>query len=98
MKTTGTIKTIALVLVLLLQGAIAYLFVGYWWWHVGNILEAPLLATVLRQCITAILFLCVVVAEVVMFVRRKSDPLRVAFMAFGGLVAVLFLETFGTMF
>lgn len=82
----------AVVCLLLVQAGIGWFFVGLWWWHLGNILEAPAPDTLLIRALTAVIFVGVVLTEVVMLARRKKDPLRVAAVATAAMIGAVVLE------
>lgn len=84
----------SVVCLLLVQIGIGWIFVRLWWWHLGNILEAPAVDTLMIRGVSAALFVGIVTTEAVMLARQKK-PLLVAAMATGAMIGAVILESFG---
>ncbi|MGF0118263.1 hypothetical protein ACQFYA_18370 [Promicromonospora sp. Marseille-Q5078] len=89
-------RLVVVAVLLLVQAGIVWLFVPMWWWHVGNILEAPGVETVLVRALSAVLVVGILTVEIVMLARRRREPLPVTWGATGALVFTMMLESMGS--
>src|SRR5690606_28210668 len=75
-------KMAALVFLVPLQVAFAWLFVADWLVHVGERIDASATVPLLLSAATAALFVGTVATELVLLARRRRDFYQVAFAAF----------------
>jgi uncharacterized membrane protein YcjF (UPF0283 family) len=76
----GAFRAIGLVFLLLVQCGAAWLFAVYWQENLGPRLDGAAAVPAAVSAITLALVVGTVVAEVVLFVRRRRDPVQVALM------------------
>jgi|GEM_PF-2631664 len=89
-------RAVAMGGLLLVQAGTVWIFLDMWWWHLGDVLEAPAADTLLVRALSAVLVVGILAVEVVLLARRRRDPLSVAGIATGALVFTTMLESMGS--
>jgi len=89
-------RLVVVAVLLLVQAGTVWIFLDMWWWHLGNVLEAPAADTLLVRALSAVLVVGILATEIVLLARRRREPLPVAWVATGALVFTMMLESMGS--